>query len=254
MPDMRPIELAPPLGDNEGNEEWNADVGGHNHDGIQRRIAAGEGINPLRDNPIHLCRSLLRINGALEECLNERRIHQIFKISVLLKGAHALIECIGGLALALVGTSAITRLVNALTQEELLEDPNDFVAAHLLSLAQNFTVSTQRFYAFYLLSHGVIKAFLVIGLLRNKLWAYPVSLVVLGLFIVYQLYRFSYTHGFGLIVLTVFDVFVMGLIWHEYRLVQDRKSTRLNSSHQIISYAVFCLKKKNTNSYNHHYQ
>src|SRR5258708_35208011 len=32
-----------------------------------------------------------------------------------------------------------------------------------------------------------------------------------------------------------------------YRLgkkVADRKSTRLNSSHQIISYAVFCLKKK----------
>src|SRR5258708_10228974 len=26
----------------------------------------------------------------------------------------------------------------------------------------------------------------------------------------------------------------------------DRKSTRLNSSHQIISYAFFCLKKKNT--------
>src|SRR5947208_14887115 len=28
------------------------------------------------------------------------------------------------------------------------------------------------------------------------------------------------------------------------KLVRDRKSTRLNSSHQIISYAVFCLKKK----------
>src|SRR5947208_7431440 len=28
--------------------------------------------------------------------------------------------------------------------------------------------------------------------------------------------------------------------WQE----EDRKSTRLNSSHQIISYAVFCLKKK----------
>src|SRR5207244_6995203 len=28
------------------------------------------------------------------------------------------------------------------------------------------------------------------------------------------------------------------------REVEDRKSTRLNSSHQIISYAVFCLKKK----------
>src|SRR5438270_4291864 len=28
----------------------------------------------------------------------------------------------------------------------------------------------------------------------------------------------------------------------------DRKSTRLNSSHSQISYAVFCLKKKNTNN------
>src|SRR3981081_962383 len=112
--------------------------------------------------------------------MNERRVHQIFEISVLLKGAHALIECIGGLVLALVSTNAIKSLVNALTQEELIEDPNDFVAGHLLSLAQNFTVSTQRFYAFYLLSHGVIKLFLVVGLLKNKLWAYPVSLVVLG--------------------------------------------------------------------------
>src|SRR5258708_17075078 len=32
--------------------------------------------------------------------------------------------------------------------------------------------------------------------------------------------------------------------------VEDRKSTRLNSSHQIISYAVFCLKKKNHSSTN----
>src|SRR5947208_7749015 len=30
---------------------------------------------------------------------------------------------------------------------------------------------------------------------------------------------------------------------------RDRKSTRLNSSHQIISYAVFCLKKKKTQTH-----
>src|SRR5258708_30521618 len=39
------------------------------------------------------------------------------------------------------------------------------------------------------------------------------------------------------------------LVWQllarrERRARRDRKSTRLNSSHQIISYAVFCLKKK----------
>src|SRR5687768_17621818 len=35
---------------------------------------------------------------------------------------------------------------------------------------------------------------------------------------------------------------------HDERRVEDRKSTRLNSSHGYISYAVFCLKKKTTNT------
>src|SRR2546430_10069294 len=34
----------------------------------------------------------------------------------------------------------------------------------------------------------------------------------------------------------------------------DRKSTRLNSSHSQISYAVFCLKKKKTDKVMHHVQ
>src|SRR3712207_6898807 len=34
---------------------------------------------------------------------------------------------------------------------------------------------------------------------------------------------------------------------HQRTTVQDRKSTRLNSSHANISYAVFCLKKKKKN-------
>lgn len=158
--------------------------------------------------------------------MNERRIHQLFEISVLLKGAHALIECIGGIALALVSTASIVRLVNALTQEELIGDPKDFIATHLLAWSQGFSLATKNFYAYYLLSHGLVKVLLVIGLLRGKLWAYPASLAALGLFIAYQLYRFTDTHGIGLLVLTAFDVVVMGLIWHEYRLVRHHLPTR----------------------------
>src|SRR2546426_8658505 len=33
--------------------------------------------------------------------------------------------------------------------------------------------------------------------------------------------------------------------------LEDRKSTRLNSSHLVISYAVFCLKKKKKKTQNH---
>src|SRR3712207_7944119 len=37
-----------------------------------------------------------------------------------------------------------------------------------------------------------------------------------------------------------------------HRLRRDRKSTRLNSSHANISYAVFCLKKKNESAHDSH--
>src|SRR3712207_7234861 len=37
------------------------------------------------------------------------------------------------------------------------------------------------------------------------------------------------------------------VVWFEGNYQEDRKSTRLNSSHANISYAVFCLKKKNIN-------
>src|SRR5260363_185228 len=44
------------------------------------------------------------------------------------------------------------------------------------------------------------------------------------------------------------DVARAGAVFRTTGNVADRKSTRLNSSHQIISYAVFCLKKKNNAS------
>jgi len=64
----------------------------------------------------------------------------------------------------------------------------------------------------------VVKIFLVAGLLRNRRWAYPAALAVFGTFILYQVYRFSYTHSLGLVALTIFDLAVMWLIWREYRL------------------------------------
>jgi len=58
MPYMRPIDLAPSLGDNEGNEKRNAELAGRNHDGVQQGIASRDGINPLGQSLIHLYRSL----------------------------------------------------------------------------------------------------------------------------------------------------------------------------------------------------
>lgn len=105
--------------------------------------------------------------------LTEHRIHEIFQLSVLLKGAHAVLECASGLALAFASTSSIVDTMAWLTQDELIEDPNDFVATNLLRMAQDFSVTTKNFYVFYLLSHGIVKLFLVAALLRKQILGLP---------------------------------------------------------------------------------
>lgn len=157
--------------------------------------------------------------------LREKRIHDLFAISVLLKGAHALIEIVGGIALYMFSTKAVVALLNRFAAGELIEDPKDLVAGQLLKFAEGFSVQAHHFYAFYLLSHGVVKLALVAGLLREKLWAYPASFAVFTAFIGYQLYRFSYTHEISLIALSILDAIVIALAWHEYRLLRRHRPT-----------------------------
>lgn len=147
----------------------------------------------------------------------EHRIHQLFHASVLLKGFYAVLECLAGAALAILSTNTIVGWITWLTQDEYAENPNDFIATYLLQAAQSLSVSSKHFYVLYLLGHGTVKLLLVIGLLKREMWAYPVALGAVSLFIVYQVHRYTYTHSFGLILLTIFDLLFIALVWHEYQ-------------------------------------
>ncbi len=144
----------------------------------------------------------------------EKGIHEVYMISIGLKGAFALLQIV--LGLMLLYTKSVVEFILELVQNELIEDPNDFFATHFRSIL-NPSPEAQVFGGLYLLSHGAIKLVLIVGLLRNKLWAYPASLAVFALFILYQMIRYFRTYSVWLLVLTVLDLIVMWLIWHEYR-------------------------------------
>lgn len=148
----------------------------------------------------------------------------LFRVSVLLKGLDAISEIAGGIALWAVSPGLIIRVVGMLTQDEIVEDPHDFVANHLRHAASQFSLTSEHFMAIYLLGHGIVKIFVVVALLRNKLWAYPVAMIVFGGFVVYQIYRFTFTGSAGLIALTAVDLIVIWLIWLEYRAVRCARS------------------------------
>lgn len=149
--------------------------------------------------------------------ISEKKIHQFFWITILLKGAHALFETVLGLSLLFVSQNVIVHLIQLVTQDELTEDPSALIANYLVKAAAHFTTGSQTFAAWYLLSHGIIKGILIIGILKEKIWMYPVANIIFAFFGVYQVVRFTETHSVWLLVLTVLDVLVIALTWHEYK-------------------------------------
>lgn len=158
--------------------------------------------------------------------VNEQNIHAVFDVSLWLKAAFALGEVISGIAAFIVTKNALLYGVLFLTRPEFAEDPHDVIANYLLHSAQNLSIGTKTFAALYLISHGAIKLWLIIGLLRQKILYYPTSILIFSLFILYQLYRFSLTHSYLLLVISFLDAIVIALTWHEWK--QLRKAKILN--------------------------
>jgi uncharacterized membrane protein len=153
----------------------------------------------------------------MKQLLDQANVRAAFRMSLVLKGAFALAEVAAGSLAYLVTPQFVLNLVQSITRTELTEDPRDFVGNHLLHAAQGMSVSGQRFAAFYLLGHGVVKLWLIIGLWRERLAYYPIAIGVFGLFIVYQMYRYSFTRSVLLLLITLVDVVVIWLVWMEYR-------------------------------------
>ena len=142
-------------------------------------------------------------------------LHWLFELSIFIKGVDGVLETIGGLLILFVPLHSLDTLVRWLLARELSES-HDWLAAAAEHLLNSLSLSTKLFASIYLIAHGLVKIFLVYALWREKLWAFPVALWFIALFVVYQIYRYTHTHSIALLVLALLDVCVAWFIWCEY--------------------------------------
>ena len=129
-----------------------------------------------------------------------------------------MLESTIGFILFFTPAHTLNRVTWRLARLDLLSrNPHDFIGSHLRHMAAGITGTGRHFAAVYLLSHGLVKLVLVVELLRNRLWAYPLLIVMLGAFVGYQSYRFFLTHSLAMLILTIFDLAVIALTAMEYR-------------------------------------
>ncbi|MFT8314904.1 MAG: DUF2127 domain-containing protein [Clostridium sp.] len=148
--------------------------------------------------------------------------HKSFEIGILLKGINGILEIISGVLLIFLNPYRLSKLVVLLTYNELLEDPKDIIANFVMRSSLGFNLSIQHFGIFYLISHGMIKLFLVIMLWKKKMFAYPLTIFSLILFIIYQIYRYTFSNSVWLLGLTIFDSIMIILTFIEYKNIKDK--------------------------------
>jgi uncharacterized membrane protein len=145
-----------------------------------------------------------------------------FRLVLYFKALHGIIEILGGVLLLVIKPAQITALIEKLTTGELNQDPNDFIATHLLKTVHHLSSASLIFGAIYLLAHGIVRLVLVVEIFRDHLWAYIGLIVVTALFMVYQIYRIIGKFSVGFLLLTIIDIIVIYLTQNEYRKHQVR--------------------------------
>lgn len=143
-------------------------------------------------------------------------LDKIFEGGIVIKGVGGVLEVLGGFLLLFISPHSIHDFIVFITQRDRIEDPHDMVTTTLLGWTDHLAHGGRVFIIAYLWVHAATKLIAVIGILRNQLWAYPFSLITLGMMMLYQTYSIILHPGIGMILLTVFDVFMLWLIWREY--------------------------------------
>lgn len=158
----------------------------------------------------------------MKNILSKKNIEKTFEIMIIIKSFFGFFEILAGSILAFSGRLQMNNIIIYLTKEEIVQEPNDFFANTLIRVLGNFSSGGHVFAVIYLIFHGVVNLFLVIALMKNKIWAYPCAISGFGLFIFYQIYKYFHTFSLPLMLLTFFDIFIVFIVYLEYK-VKKRK-------------------------------
>ncbi len=151
---------------------------------------------------------------------NEKTIYELFRVSIWVKILGSLFEMIAGVAIAFIPSTFVMNAALYLTQGNT-DDADDFLTRELLSAAHSFSVSNALLVGGYVFARGLVQLLLSFALLRNKLWAYPLLLLVLLILILTQLYAIYLSHSILTGLITIVDMITVYLVWHEYSIARS---------------------------------
>ena len=138
-------------------------------------------------------------------------------VTIAAKGMLGVLQVFVAVVLYLGAVQYLPSFAQWLVQNELAENPTDYIALKILQIAGSAPATGTPFYTTYFAAHGLLHIAVVAALLSGARWANHAAVIVLSIFVIYQVIEWMSVGGLMLIVLTVIDLAVIYLTVREHR-------------------------------------
>lgn len=157
----------------------------------------------------------------MEKVKNKEELLDVsFNAMLLGKSIFAFVEFLSGLLLIFIPLDLIKSTIQHLAASIAFVP----LSSMITNAGERLTSDATLFAVIYLLLHGALKLVTLALLWRKILWSYPLSIVLLVGFIIYQMFEF-FNHGaISMLVLCVVDLVMIALTLLEYRKLKAQLS------------------------------
>ncbi len=140
----------------------------------------------------------------------------LFDLSMWWRIFYGFLRLFLGMALLQNIGQPLADFIYTLMSHEFSGRAGDIVLEHLYTLFTIHDFTVTYFIAVYFIFWGMVDIVLSLCLLRHVRVAFPISMFLIALFIVYSIFRFSFTHSFMLLYVIIIDIGILFLIYREY--------------------------------------
>ncbi len=152
-----------------------------------------------------------------------------YKIGVGIKGLDGLAELVAGIALW-ISPSIIHTILQSVIHRAHRHHGHTyhFIGEYVARLDSDLAKGGLVFLIVFLIGHGIVKLVLVYCLFRRITWAYPYALVILVMFLLYQIYAaVRDPASLGLWLFTILDIIIIWLVYGEWRDLKEKVTEKV---------------------------
>jgi uncharacterized membrane protein len=148
--------------------------------------------------------------------LFEPQQSKLFQLSMWWRVGYGFLRLILGISLLRLIGQSVSDYIYAIMSHEFVGRTGDMILEHIYTFFEIHDITLTYFIAGYFIFWGAIDILLSLCLLHRIRQAFPITMALIVVFLIYSVYRYSFTHSLTLLGVICADIVILYLVHKEY--------------------------------------